>query len=97
MDLVCKQVRLRYFSTTNCKYKYYRNKIQRKFITDTPNVIWVSDITHVYVKNIDYSICVIIDLYARKVIAFDIAEKADLSLYVKHLILRLKIVNPQPD
>ena len=29
MDLVCKQVRLRYFSTTNRKYKYYRNKVQR--------------------------------------------------------------------
>ena len=56
MDLVCKQVRLRYFSTTNRKHKYYRNKVQRKFITETPNLIWVSDITHVYVKNIDYSI-----------------------------------------
>lgn len=83
MDLVCKQVRLRYFSTTNRKYKYYRNKIQRKFITDAPNMIWVSDITHVYVKNIDYSICVIIDLYARKVIAFDIAEKADVEFVRK--------------
>ena len=51
MDLVCKQVRLRYFSTTNRKYKYYRNKVQRKFITESPNLIWVSDITHVYVKD----------------------------------------------
>ena len=48
--LVCKQVRLRYFSTTNRKYKYYRNKVQRKFITESPDLIWVSDITHVYVK-----------------------------------------------
>ena len=83
MDLVCKQVRLRYFSTTNRKYKYYRNKVQRKFITDAPNLIWVSDITHVYVKNIDYSICVIIDLYARKVIAYDIAEQANVEFILK--------------
>ena len=83
MDLVCKQVRLRYFSTTNRKYKYYRNKVQRKFITESPNLIWVSDITHVYVKNIDYSIGVIIDLYARKVIAFDIAEQATVEFILK--------------
>ena len=83
MDLVCKQVRLRYFSTTNRRYKYYRNKVQRKFITDAPNLIWVSDITHVYVKNIDYSIGVIIDLYARKVIAFDIAAQATVEFILK--------------
>ena len=83
MDLVCKQVRLRYFSTTNRKYKYYRNKVQRKFITESQKLIWVSDITHVYVKNIDYSIGVIIDLYARKVIAFDIAEQATVEFILK--------------
>ena len=83
MNLVCKQVRLRYLSTTNRKYKYYRNKVQRKFITESPNLIWVSDITHVYVKNIDYSIGVIIDLYARKVIAFDIAEQATVEFILK--------------
>ena len=46
-------------------------------------MIWVSDITHVYVKNIDYSIGVIIDLYARKVIAFDIAEQATVEFILK--------------
>ena len=46
------------------RHSYSSNKVQRKFITESPNLIWVSDITHVYVKNIDYSIGVIIDLYA---------------------------------
>ena len=69
MNLVCKQVRLRYFSTTNRKYKYYRNKVQRKFETEAPNLVWVSDFTSVYVKDAPYSIAVIIDLYARMVVA----------------------------
>ena len=76
MNLVCKQVRLRYFSTTNRKYKYYRNKVQRKFETEAPNLVWVSDLTNVYVKNTPYSIAVIIDLYARMVVACDVMANA---------------------
>ena len=38
--------------------------------------IWVSEITHVYVKDVLCSIGAIIDLYARKIIAFDVVEKA---------------------
>jgi transposase InsO family protein/transposase-like protein len=77
MDLMCKQLRLRHFSTTNRKYKVYRNRIQQKFMTEAPNMVWVSDITHVFVKDILYSICIIIDLYARVVVAFDISETSN--------------------
>ena len=76
MNLVCKQVRVRYFSTTNRKYKYYRNKVQRKFETEAPNLVWVSDFTSVYVKDAPYSIAVIIDLYARMVVAYDVMANA---------------------
>ena len=77
MGLVCKQLRLRYFSTTNRKYRVYRNRIQQKFMTKAPNMVWVSDITHVYVKDVLYSIGIIVDLYARFVVAFDVADVAD--------------------
>ena len=72
-------MRLRYFSTTNRKYKVYRNRIQQKFTTEAPNMVWVSDITHVYVKETLCSIGVILDLYARRVVAFDVAETADIA------------------
>ena len=77
MGLVCKQLQLRHFSTTSRKYKVYKNRIQQKFMTDAPNMIWVSDITYVHVEDILCAIGVIIDLYARNVIAFDVAETAD--------------------
>jgi transposase InsO family protein len=83
MGLVCKQLRLRYFSTTNRKYKVYRNRIQQKFMTEAPNMVWVSDITHVYVKDVLYSIGIIVDLYARFVVAFDIADVADAAFVQK--------------
>ena len=84
MGLVCKQLRLRYFSTTNRKYKVYRNRIQQKFMTEAPNMIWVSDITYVNVQDVLCAIGVIIDLYARKVIAFDVAETAD-SAFIQRM------------
>ena len=83
MGLVCKQLRLRYFSTTNRKYKVYRNRIQQKFMTEAPNMVWVSDITHIYVKDVLYSIGIIVDLYARFVVAFDIADVADAAFVQK--------------
>ena len=83
MGLVCKQLRLRYFSTTNRKYKVYRNRIQQKFMTEAPNMVWVSDITHVYVKDVLYSIGIIVDLYARFVVAFDVADVADAAFVQK--------------
>ena len=71
-------MRLRYSSTTNRKYKVYRNRIQQKFMTEAPNMVWVSNITHVYVKDVLCSIGVVLDLYARCVVAFDTAEIADI-------------------
>ena len=53
-------------------------------MTDAPNMIWVSDITYVHVEDILCAIGVIIDLYARKVIAFDVAETAD-SAFIQRM------------
>ena len=79
MGLICKQLRLRYYSTTNRKYKVYRNRIQQNFMTETPNMVWVSDITHVHVKDKLHSIGVIIDLYARMVVAHKVSATADVA------------------
>lgn len=79
MGLICKQLRLRYYSTTNHKYKVYRNRIQQNFMTGTPNMVWVSDITHVHVKDKLHSIGVIIDLYARMVVAHKVSATADVA------------------
>lgn len=46
-----------------------RNFVKRKFKTDNPNQIWVSDVTYYRFKEKPYFICAIIDLYSRKVVA----------------------------
>lgn len=48
------------------------NILNQEFVVSAPNEVWVSDVTIYEFKNIKYYICVILDLYARKVIAFTI-------------------------
>ncbi len=44
-------------------YKYYPNKLKGKFLTDSPNEAWVSDITYVKIEEAFVYLCVVIDLY----------------------------------
>ena len=80
MGLVCKQVRLRYWSTTSRKYKYYRNKLQQDFRQTEPNSVWVSDITYIRVKDDFHYVCIVIDLFSRKVVSHGISENIDEKL-----------------
>ena len=80
MNLVCKQSRLRYWSTTARKYKYYRNRLQQDFKQPAPNLVWVGDITYVRVKDIFYYICIVIDLFSRRVLAYGVSNQINVDL-----------------
>lgn len=49
-----------------------QNILQRQFTANAPNQIWVSDVTACKIKDHYYFICVIIDLFSRKVISHKI-------------------------
>lgn len=59
-------------------YKKYlerkQNILQQQFHVSRPNEIWVSDVTYFSVFNRMYYIYVVLDLYARKVIAHKISR-----------------------
>ena len=74
LNLKCKQSQLKYFSSSNRKYMYRRNKLKQQFLQTAPNLVWVSDVTYVRVSRQFYAICVIIDLFSRKVFSYKIAE-----------------------
>ena len=80
MNLVCKQNRLRYWSTTARKHKYYRNKLQQEFKQPAPNLVWVGDITYVRVKDVFHYVCIVIDLFSRRVLAYGISDQVDSTL-----------------
>lgn len=52
--------------------KKHKNYLNRQFHVSRPNEVWVSDITFFRYNEKSFYICVIIDLYARKVIAYKI-------------------------
>ncbi len=60
--------------------KSCRNKLQQQFTTTAPNQVWVSDITYFRYKDQNYYICVIIDLFARKVIGYKVGTKNSTQL-----------------
>ena len=71
---------------TNAKALYEYSKLRKKniisqnFKTDKPNQIWASDITYFNYKERKFYICVIIDLYSRKVVAFKISKRNSTQL-----------------
>ena len=59
------------------------NVLNRDFFADGVNQKWVSDITCFKLKNKTYYICVIIDLFSRKVISYRISQKNSTQLTKK--------------
>ena len=58
------------------------NHLEQNFEQKAPNLVWVSDITYIKAGGKWYYLCVIIDLFSRKVIAWDISSKPDTDLVI---------------
>lgn len=56
------------------------NHLRRQFSQDAPNLVWVSDITYLKAGGKWYYLCIVIDLFSRKVISWHLSGKADVCL-----------------
>ena len=56
------------------------NFLQRQFHAETPNCVWVSDVTCMKLKDRYYYLCAIVDLYSRKVIAHKVSTRNSTQL-----------------
>lgn len=74
MGLVCKQNQLKSYNTTNRSSRYRKNRLRRNFNIETPNTSWVSDVTYMLVGNEDCYICVVIDLFSRKILSYNLSK-----------------------
>lgn len=61
------------------------NLLAQNFNQQAPNLVWVSDFTYIRVGQRFYYICVILDLFARKVIACRVGSKIDRFLAIDTL------------
>ena len=76
--------------TTTAKKEYKRwekgqnrNFLLQQFQTERPNQVWGSDITVFKFRDKYYFLCVIIDLFSRKVISYRISHKSSTQLLTK--------------
>ena len=59
---------------------YFKNLLSRQFDQPAQNLIWISDITYEKVSDQYYYICVILDLFSRKVLSYRISNTIDTAL-----------------
>ncbi len=50
-----------------------------------PNKVWASDFTYIKVNKKNYYLCIIMDLFSRKIIGWHISAKADVNLTINTL------------
>jgi putative transposase len=58
------------------------NHLKQNFNPSAPNQVWVSDITYIRVGNRFCFLCIVIDLFARKVIAYRLSSKMNVQLTI---------------
>ena len=57
-----------------------KNLLQQKFNPEKPNLVWASDITYIRVAGRFRYLCVVMDLFSRKIIAYKTSVKIDTKL-----------------
>ncbi|MGM9520849.1 MAG: IS3 family transposase [Oscillospiraceae bacterium] len=57
-----------------------QNLLAREFTADYPNQIWVSDITYFKVSGYWVYLCIILDLFSRKIIGYRVSRNASTNL-----------------
>ncbi|WP_323133786.1 IS3 family transposase [Enterococcus gallinarum] len=83
-----KSMNLPTMATVKPKFRYhkptvslaYPNLVQQQFETNPPNKVWTSDISYTSVKNGFVYLCIILNLFSRKVIAWNVYNKMTASL-----------------
>lgn len=71
------------------------NLLKQQFTVSRPNEVWVSDVTEVSFQGKKIYLCVIIDLYARKVVAYRVSNKNNTPLTKKTFDMAFKIREPK--
>lgn len=66
----------------NNNSKYYVNKLKRIFNQTAPNKFWVGDVTELRVGKNKFYLCVILDLFSRKVIAYRLSSQNNTYLTI---------------
>lgn len=86
----------KYKATTDSNHnnQVYENILDRKFSADKPNQAWVSDITFVHTREGWLYLCIILDLYSRKIIGYSTGNRIDTQLLLRAFMMAYSIRKP---
>lgn len=93
-DMGIKSIRQEAKSLYDKEKKRNRNLLQQQFNPLKPNQVWVSDITMFRLKEKNFYICVILDLYSRAVVGYKIGIKN--STQLTKSTFKLAYINRRP-
>ncbi len=93
-DMGIKSIRQEAKSLYDKEKKRNRNLLQQQFNPLKPNQVWVSDITMFRLKEKNFYICVILDLYSRAVVGYKIGIKN--STQLTKSTFKTAYINRQP-
>lgn len=81
---------------SNHPYPVYPDLLKQDFEADKPNKKWVSDITYIWTSKGWVYLAVVIDLYARKVVGWQVADHLKTELALDALKMAIRIRRPKP-
>ena len=61
---------------------FYSNILKRNFVQHEPNKAWCGDITYINVNGINFYLCVVMDIFSRKIIAHKLSSRNDTYLTI---------------
>ena len=84
-----RRAKKRYRSTTDSKHRLpvAENLVNREFTVPAPNMVWASDLTYVSTAQGWLYLCVIIDLYSRKVVGWSMGTRMTSELMISAFIM----------
>jgi transposase InsO family protein len=89
----------RFRRTTDSKHAFpvAANILDRNFVCEAPNRVWMTDITWVWTREGWLYLSVVLDLYSRRIIGWAIENRIDRQLTLRALTMALEARRPQPD
>ncbi len=73
-----------------------KDMVRQQFHTDRPSQIWASDVTYFKLEQNYFYVCVIIDLFSRKVISYKISKKNSTQLVTSTFKMACDTRQPNP-
>ena len=88
----------KYKVTTNSNHQFpvAQNRLNRQFMADAPNKVWVADITYIPTQEGWLYLAAILDMYSRKIVGWSMGDRITQELAIQALTMAIYQRKPGP-